>query len=96
MQGVCSYAVTAGPNKSKLVQFREQVSIIDMVNISLATAVHPESVASCEYLGSMGDPRPLHIYEMDNLLGIVHVMACISPDDMHRQCNTIKELARYL
>ena len=67
-----------------------------MVNISLAKAVHPESVASCEYFGSMGDPRPLHIYEMDSLPGIVDVMARISPDDMHRQCNTIKDLARYL
>lgn len=95
MQGVCSYTVTAGPNRAKILQFREEDSIIDMANISLAKAVHPEFVASCKYLGTVGDSRPLHIYEMDNLPGTAHVMARIPPDDMHRQCNTIKDLARY-
>lgn len=55
MQGVCSYTVTAGPNKSKLFQFRDESSIIDMGNISLAKAIHPKFVASCKYLGTMPD-----------------------------------------
>lgn len=79
MQRVCSYTVTAGPNKSKLFQFREEDSIISMANFSLAKAVHPEFVASCEYLGTVGDSQPLHIYEMENLSGTAHVMARIPP-----------------
>lgn len=95
MQGVCSYTVTAGPNKSRLFQFRDEDSTIDIGNIRLAKAVHPEFVASCKYLGTMGDSRPLHIYEMENLTGTAHIMADIPPDDMSRQRNTIKDLARH-
>ncbi|KAJ5382560.1 hypothetical protein N7517_000471 [Penicillium concentricum] len=75
VQGVCSYTVTAGPNKSKLFQFREADSTIDMRNISLAKAVHSEFVASCTYLGALGDSRPLHIYEMETLPRTAHIMA---------------------
>ena len=95
LQGVCSYTATAGPNESRLFQFREKGSTIDMGNSGLAKAVHPEFVASCKYLGTIGDSRPLHIYEMDNLPGIAHVMARISLGGMHRQCNTIKDLTKY-
>ncbi|KAJ5091946.1 hypothetical protein NUU61_006816 [Penicillium alfredii] len=95
MQGVCSYTVTAGTNKSKLFQFRDENSTIDMGNISLAKAIHPEFVASCKYLGTIGDSRPLYIYEMENLPGTAHIMARIPPDDMSRQCNTIKDFARF-
>ena len=95
MQGAGSYTVTAGPNNSKLFQFREEDSIIDIGNITLAKEVHPGFVASCEYLGTIGDSRPLHIYEMENLPGTAHIMARIPPDDMSHQHNTIKDLARY-
>lgn len=95
MQGVCSYTVTAGPNKSRLFQFREDESTIDIWKIILAKVVHPEFVASCKYLGTMGDSRPLHIYEMENLTGTAHIMAHIPPDDMFRQRNTTKDLARH-
>ncbi|KAJ5746119.1 hypothetical protein N7520_011301 [Penicillium odoratum] len=90
MQGVCSYTVTAGPNKFKLIQFREENSTIGVGNVSLGKIVHPEFVASCKYLGTMGDSRPLYIYEMDKLPGTSHNMAGISPDDMFRLRNTIK------
>ncbi|KAJ0424804.1 hypothetical protein BJY00DRAFT_275288 [Aspergillus carlsbadensis] len=95
MQGVCSYTVTAGPNKSKLFQFRDGDSIIDIGNISLAKAVHPEFVPSCEYLGTMGDLRPVYIYEIEHLPGTAHIMARIPPDDVSRQHNTIKDFARF-
>lgn len=32
LQGVCSYTATAGPNESRLFQFREKGSTIDMGN----------------------------------------------------------------
>lgn len=95
MQGVCSYTVTAGPNKSRLFQFRDNDSTIDIGNIRLVKAVHPEFVASCKYLGTIGDSRPLHMYEMENLTGTAHIMARIPPDDMSRQRNTMKDLARH-
>ncbi|KAJ5927857.1 hypothetical protein N7466_006813 [Penicillium verhagenii] len=95
MQGVCSYTVTAGPNASKLFQFRDENSTIDMRNIGLAKAIHSEFVASCEYLGIIGNSQPLHIYEMDKLPGTPHIMAHISPDDMSQNSNAIRDLARF-
>ncbi|KAJ5300077.1 hypothetical protein N7508_007320 [Penicillium antarcticum] len=71
MQGVCSYTVTAGPNESKLFQFRGENSIIDMGNITLAKGIHPEFVASC----TMGDSRPFYIYKMEHLPGTARIMA---------------------
>ncbi|KAJ6114577.1 hypothetical protein N7486_000355 [Penicillium sp. IBT 16267x] len=95
MQGVCSYTVTVGPNKAKLFQFRDENSTIDMGNITLAKAIHPEFVASCKYLGTMGDSRPVYIYEMEHLPGTAHIVSRIPPDDISRQRNTIKDFARY-
>lgn len=96
MQGVCSYTVTAGPNKTKLFQFRDEDSTIDMGNLILAKEIHPEFVASCKYLGTMGDSRPVYIYEMEHLPGTAHIMARIPSDDMSRQHKTIKDFARYV
>lgn len=95
MQGVCSYTVIAGLNKLKLFQFRDENSIIDMDSITLAKAIHPEFVASCKFLGTMGNLRPVYIYEMEHLPGTAHIMARIPPDDMYRQRNTIKDFARF-
>ncbi|KAJ5722338.1 hypothetical protein N7488_000373 [Penicillium malachiteum] len=96
IQGVCSYTVTAGPDQSKIVQFRDEHSAIDTNNLILAKTVHPEFVAGCQYLGTIGNNgRPVHIYEMDKLPGIAHIMARIPSDDMGRQQRTIKDLARF-
>ncbi|OQE13649.1 hypothetical protein PENFLA_c045G06015 [Penicillium flavigenum] len=75
--------------------FRDKDSTIDMDNIVLAKAIHPDFVASYKYLGTLGDSRPFYIYEMDHLPGTAHIMARIPPDDMSRQCNTIKDFARF-
>lgn len=95
MQGVCSYTVTAGPNKNKLFQFRDENSTIDMPNMILAKAIYPEFVPNCKYLGTMGDLQPVYIYKMDYLPGTAHIMARIPQNDMSRQYNTIKDFARY-
>ncbi|KAI1909215.1 hypothetical protein LOZ65_006560 [Ophidiomyces ophidiicola] len=95
MQGVCSYTVTAGPNNSKLFQFRDENSIIDMGNITLAQKVHPEFVSSCVDLGTLGESRPVYIYEMEYLSGTPHIMARIPQEDISRNCNTIKDFARF-
>ncbi|KAJ5493958.1 hypothetical protein N7463_010045 [Penicillium fimorum] len=95
MQGACSYTLAAGPNKSKLFQFREEASTIDMDNITLAKAGHSEFVASCTYLGTLAIHGHSISMRWRTYLGLLTiVMARISPDDMSRQCNTIKDLAR--
>ncbi|CEO58806.1 hypothetical protein PMG11_03508 [Penicillium brasilianum] len=66
-----------------------------MGNIFLAKAIHPEFVASCKYLGTIGNSRPVYIYEMEHHPGTAHIMARIPPDDMSRQRNTIKDFARF-
>ena len=66
-----------------------------MGNISLAKTVHPDFVASYKYLGTIGDSRPVYVYEMEHLPGTTHIMARIPPEDMLRQRNTIKDFARY-
>ncbi|KAJ5900603.1 uncharacterized protein N7473_004673 [Penicillium subrubescens] len=50
--------MTAGPDNSKLFQFRDKNSVNNIGNISLAKAVHPEFVASNKYLSTIGDSRP--------------------------------------
>ncbi|KAJ5654074.1 hypothetical protein N7490_001077 [Penicillium lividum] len=86
----------AGPNKFMLFQFREENSTFDMGKISLAKTDHPEFVASCKYLGTIGVSRSLFIYETDKLPGTAHIMAGSSPDDMFRQRNIIMDFARDL
>ncbi|KAJ5098364.1 hypothetical protein N7532_005365 [Penicillium argentinense] len=51
MQGVCSYTVRAGPDKSKIIQFGGEDSIIDMGNISIAKAAHPNSSLAASISG---------------------------------------------
>lgn len=67
-----------------------------MDKICLAKKVHPDFVAECTYLGTLGETRPLHVYELESLPGTCHIMAKIPGDDMARQRNTIKDLARYV
>ncbi|RMJ03300.1 hypothetical protein CDV36_015174 [Fusarium kuroshium] len=67
--------------------------------MSLAKTVHPQFVASCKYHGTIGQSRPLHIYEMDNLPGTTYIMSrnistVQPPDAVFRQHNTVKDLAR--
>lgn len=86
-------------HKSKLFQFRVQGSSLDMDIMSLAKAVHPQLVADCKYHGIIGQSRPLHIYEMDNLPGAAYIMARdisnVQPSDaVLRQRNTVKDFAR--
>ena len=58
-------------------------------------------VAGCKYHGTIGQPRPLYVCEMDNLPGTPYTMACAisaaqPPDAVSRQRNTVKDLAKYV
>lgn len=101
IQGTFSYTVTAGENKSKAFQFRTQHSGFDTSIIELAQRAHPQFVPSCRYRGTIGPPRLLHVYEMDNLPGTAYIIArnisVVQPSDSKlRQCHTVKDLARYI
>jgi hypothetical protein len=101
IQGTFSYTLTAGINNCKLFQFRVQESSLDMEIMSLVKATHPQFVAGCKYHGTIGQSRPLHVYEMDNLPGATYIMArdlsaVQPPDAVLRQRNTVKDLARFV
>jgi hypothetical protein len=40
IQGAFSYTVIAGVKQSKIVQFRAQISLLDIATLSLARAIH--------------------------------------------------------
>jgi hypothetical protein len=99
IQGAFSYTLTAGTDMPTLFQFRLQDSSLDTNIMSLAKAVHPQFVASCQYHGTIGQSQPLHIYEMDNLPGTAYIMArdispVQPPDAMFRQRSTVNDLAK--
>ncbi|KAK5629545.1 hypothetical protein RRF57_005260 [Xylaria bambusicola] len=100
IQGSYSYTITAGTNESKIFQFRTHDSDIDMSVIDLAKTIHPQLVADCKYHGTIGQSRPLHIYEMNKLPGTAYIMAHHAsveqpPDAMARQQNTATDLAKF-
>ncbi|GJC99218.1 mus38-like protein [Colletotrichum higginsianum] len=99
IQGTFSYTVTAGTDKSKIFQFRIQDSSIDMEIMNLAKTVHPQLVAGCKYHGTIGDSKPVHVYEMGNIPGAAYIISRNTsvpqpPDSVSRQRRTVKDLAR--
>ncbi|KAF4624415.1 hypothetical protein G7Y89_g13758 [Cudoniella acicularis] len=76
IQGTFSYTVAVGT--TKIFQFRVHDSSFDMQAMSLAKAVHPQFVPSCKYHGTLGQSRPLHIYEIENLPGTAYIIVTIS------------------
>ncbi|PQK15975.1 hypothetical protein BB8028_0006g02970 [Beauveria bassiana] len=100
VQGVWSYTVTAGANNPRIIQFREEHSSLDPSKMALVEQAASGFVADILYLGTIGEQRPLHIYEMNKLPGEVYIIAADhsipQPDDAKsRQRNTIKDLARF-
>ncbi|KAI1428892.1 hypothetical protein F5Y12DRAFT_730453 [Xylaria sp. FL1777] len=100
IQGAFSYTFTAGTDESKLFQFRTHDSELDTSILNLAKIVHPQFVAGYKYHGTIGESRPLHIYEMDKLPGTTYIMArdisAVQPPDAQlRQRNTATDLAKF-
>lgn len=101
IQGAFSYTLTAGTDGSKLFQFRTSDSDFDIAILDLAKTIHPQFLASCKYHGTIGQSRSLHVYKMDRLPRTTYIMArnisiAQPPDAKFRQCNTVKDLARYI
>ena len=99
IQGSFSYTVTVGTDGSKLFQFRVYDSSLDMDIMTLAKAIHLQFVASYKYHGTIGQPRPLHVYEIDNLPGTTYIMArdlsvVQPPEAVLRQRSSVEDLAR--
>ncbi len=97
VQGVCSYTVVAGGHK--IIQFREETSLLDMEVLAFAQEVHGEFVAGCRELGWIGQAETsrLAIYEMDRLPGDNYILARSSFMGMvHLQLATVHSLARFV
>ncbi len=102
VQGVWSYTVTAGGDgdDARIVQFREEASPLDRATRDLVKQAAAGFVADVLYHGTIGEQRPLHIYEMNKLPGQVYMLAADhtipQPEDAKaRQRNTIQDLATY-
>jgi len=75
MQRSFSSPGTVGTDGSKRFQFRVQDSSLDMDIMTLAKAILPQFVASYKCHGTIGQPRPSHIDEMEKLPGTTYIMA---------------------
>ncbi|KAI0103052.1 hypothetical protein GGR51DRAFT_525491 [Nemania sp. FL0031] len=94
IQGTFSYTVTAGTDESKLFQFRTRDSDLDMSILDLAKTAHPQFIPGCKYHGTIGQSRPLHVYEMDRLAGTPYIIAR-NGDHATQQRNTATDLAKF-
>lgn len=97
IQGSTSYTVIAGPSSDKIIQFREQASLLDIRMLALANNVYKNLVATCSELGWVGDSNgpQLAIYEMDRLPGENYITARPSLTNDQR-LSTIYSLARFV
>ncbi|KAJ9644795.1 hypothetical protein H2204_001257 [Knufia peltigerae] len=69
IQGAFSYTVMAGPNLTRIVQFRVHDSVLNMMAVSLAQMIHPQLVPACTYHGKLGGSSPFSVYVMEKLCG---------------------------
>lgn len=100
IQGMFSYTITAGLADPKLFQFRCEDSTLDMEMIDLATTTHPGFAPPVKYHGRIGQSRPVHVYEMNNLDGKPYILvrdtsSVLLAGAKAQQKTTIKDLARY-
>ncbi|KIW39706.1 uncharacterized protein PV06_08295 [Exophiala oligosperma] len=104
IQGAFSYTVMAGPNLTRIVQFRVHDSVLNMMAVSLAQMIHPQLVPACTYHGKLGGSSPFLVYVMEKLCGFswFRVRSLwnlpTGPPPMNlvsRRRNTAVDLARY-
>jgi hypothetical protein len=75
IQGSFSYTVIAGARQSKIVQFRDANSDLDIKVLDLARQVHGQVVADYTFHGKIGQSSPLSVYSMEMLPGVPYVSA---------------------
>ena len=101
VQGATSYTVIVGPNRHKVLQFRNMDAQLDMAMLGLARLVHGDVVPVCAAVGRIGDDldpkRQLAIYVMDRLPGDNYVMvrSCLA-EEPRSHLATIYSLARFV
>lgn len=98
LQGCFSYTVLVN-RYDRIVQFRQEQSTLDDSIMELVKLAAKEFVPETQYHGTLGDERPLHIYEMNKIPGEMYVSArnnsIPQADDVKaRQRITIQDLAR--
>jgi hypothetical protein len=76
IQGAFSYTIIAGASQSKVIQFRTQISDLDMDTLNLARAIHGEVVPAFTHHGKIGShPSALSVYIMDRCSGVAYIKA---------------------
>jgi len=101
IQGNWSYTVSAGPpSKSKIVQFRDQASLLDPKILKLAKAIHGDLVAEPVLHGEIGSAEPVAVYVMEKIEGKSYIEVRDMDDDSEegvaKQENTVRDLAKYI
>lgn len=71
MQVANSYTVAAGQDGCRIIQFREYISLLPMERWNTVQEAASGFVADVKYLGTIGDDRPLHRYDMNKIPGQV-------------------------
>ncbi|KAK4101364.1 hypothetical protein N658DRAFT_425828 [Parathielavia hyrcaniae] len=105
IQGVCSYAVYAGPELEYVVQFRlESLALRDGLS-SRVSEVYGSFAPSTSFEGVVGDgeKEPLHVFVMSRVRGITHLDFILrngypedSPDNIRWRRNLIGDVARFM
>ncbi|PHH49073.1 hypothetical protein CFIMG_007158RA [Ceratocystis fimbriata CBS 114723] len=82
--------------QSKIIQFREEDSLLDVEMLALAKSIHGDIVPACSELGWIGDSKgpKLAIYEMDRLPGENYIITRFSSTHDKRLA-TVHSLARF-
>lgn len=96
LQGCFSYTLAVG---DKIVQFRRENSKLDESNMQLVRQAADGFLPDTQYHGTIGEDRPLHIYEMIRLPGEMYIFArdasIPQPENAKaQQINIVKDLAR--
>ena len=71
IQGQFSYAVFAGAEQSKVIQFRSER--LDEETLHLAKSIYGEFVPAATRHSSIGSKDTLEVWEMDRILGITFI-----------------------
>ncbi|KAH6842323.1 hypothetical protein B0I37DRAFT_392933 [Chaetomium sp. MPI-CAGE-AT-0009] len=98
IQGMFSYTVLVGADK--VFQFRVSSSKIDIELLNLAATIQGNAISRLKYHGTIGEPQPLYIYEMNRLAGIPYIIARDAsipqpPAAVESQQRTVQDFAKF-
>lgn len=101
IQGQFSYAVYAGPDQAKVVQFRSEH--LDEETLKLTYSIFGRFVAKTIRYGYIGNPSKLEVFEVERIPGVTLIetqmksfsQTSISADPQTWRNNIVADFARY-